>query len=560
MRTMMPGLALALVLGVGVGCTTIPTSGPVISADMDTGLSDVDFDFLPPGPSAGASPEEILAGFIAAGTAAQDNYRVARSYLDTGIFEAWNPNTSVLIRGGEPVITAVSEDVARYEVPVVASIDEFGRYSESPTPANQMLEFGFTKQGDEWRISSLPDGIILTEAAFAEAFASFRLYYFSPGYRELVPDIRWFATRGEVPAKIVRSLLQPPSFWLDQGATVSAFPEGSQLALSPVPITDGVARVDLTTTVLSANELDRQRMLVQLTSSLSQVQGISSARISVNQNELVIPTLGEEGPSLASGRDPRFVVLRDRRFGHLQGGRIEQIDGLSLAVANLVPHKIFYSAGLEQALVTRTDGLWRVREGADPALVDSRLDVVRGVLDNCAYVWSSTGPSDPDMMQVIGADGSVSVMPLDLGADAQLVSFELARDDTRLLLLVQTETGVRVLLAAVSRTNDCVPTGIGEFVELGLLDGNAVDAAWIDDARVAVVVADGTTGAGEVLVLDTSGRSLALGRPSNPAALVGGVGGIAGLRLLSTDGVLYQPRGNGWQATGDRANVLATQR
>jgi hypothetical protein len=406
----------------------------------------------------------------------------------------------------------------------------------------------------------LPDGIVLTEPAFAEAFSSYRLYYFSPGYRELVPDIRWFATRGEVAAKIVRALLAPPSFWLDQGATVSAFPEGSQLALSPIPVTDGVARVDLTTSVLAANEVSRQRMLLQLTASLSQVQGISSARISINQNELVIPALGEDGPSLASGRDPRIVVLRERRFGHLQGGRIEQIEGLSEAVANLIPQKIFYSASLEQALITRADGLWRVRQGAPPALVDSRVGLVRGLIDNCGYVWSSTRESDPDMVQIFASDGSVITLPLELGPEAELVSFELARDDTRLLLLVQTETGVRVLLAAVARTTDCAPTSLGEFVELGPLSGTGVDAAWIDDSRVAVVVKDASAGGGEVLVFDTSGRSLSLGRPASPATLVGGVGGIAGLRLLSDDGAIFQPRGNGWQATGDRATVLATQR
>jgi hypothetical protein len=48
-----------------VGCTSIPSAGPVFSADIDSRLSEVDFDFLPPGPSAGATPEEILAGFIA---------------------------------------------------------------------------------------------------------------------------------------------------------------------------------------------------------------------------------------------------------------------------------------------------------------------------------------------------------------------------------------------------------------------------------------------------------------------------------------------------------------
>ena len=92
----------ALIAALLVGCTSIPSAGPVFSADIDSRLSEVDFDFLPPGPSAGATPEEILAGFIAAGTAAQDNYRVARSYLDSSAIETWNPNASVLIRIGEP--------------------------------------------------------------------------------------------------------------------------------------------------------------------------------------------------------------------------------------------------------------------------------------------------------------------------------------------------------------------------------------------------------------------------------------------------------------------------
>lgn len=541
-------------------CTSIPTTGPVLSAEIDERLSTVDFDILPPGPSAGATPEEILTGFIAAGTAAQENYRVARSYLSEDAAEEWNPNASVLIRSGEPQVTTVSDTVARYIVPVIASVDDFGRYSESPTSASQRLEYRFVQVDGEWRISSLPDGIVLTEAAFAEAFQSYRLYYFSPGYRELVPDVRWFATRGEVPAKIVRALLEPPTFWLNQGATVSAFPQGTQLAVSPITITDGVATVDLTSTVLNADEVSRQRMLLQLTTSLSQVQGISSATISVNQSELVISPLGDEGPSLASGRDSRTVVFRDRRFGFLQGSRIEQIEGLSAAVNNLIPQKIFYSASRNEALVTRTDGLWRVREFAEPGLIDGRPDLVRGALDNCGYVWSSTSLSTPDMLQVFTFDGQAQVLPLELGAEAELVSFELARDDTRLLLLVQTETGVRVLLTAITRTNECAPVGLGELVELGPLTGQAVDAAWIDDSRVAVVTKDTVTGTAEAVLLDMSGRSSSLGQPLNPTTLVGGVGGVSGLRLLSSEGVLYQPRGNGWQATGDRASVLVTQR
>jgi hypothetical protein len=549
-----------LILGVLIGCTSIPQSGPVETADVELGVVDVDFDFLPPGPSTGASPEEILAGFIAAGTAAQNNYRVARSYLTSEAAQDWNPNSSVLIRSGEPTLSSAAGNAITYTVPTVASVDEFGRYLATPVATDQELNFRFSREDDEWRISSLTDVVVLSVPAFQEAFSSYRLYYFSAGYRDLVADVRWFASRGEVSTKIVRSLLAKPSFWLDQGATVSAFPVGTQLALTPIVVTDGVARVDLTTQVLETNEVTRQRMMLQLTTSLAQVQGISSARISVNQNELVIDPLGEAGPTLASGRDSRLMVLRDRRFGYLQGGVVEVADGFSAEVAKLLPQDIFYSDAFGKAVLTRSDGVWVVERDQPARLLDERAGLVRAVVDSCGFTWSSTSESSPEMLQIINQSGQASTLPLDLGEEATLVSFELSRDNTRVLLLVQTETGVRVLLTAVARNEECAPESIGEFVELGPLSGTAVDAAWIDDQQVAVVVKDEQAGAGEAFVFDTSGRSESLGRPTRPQTLVGGVGGVSGLRLLSEDGMLYQPRGNGWQATGDRATALVTQR
>ena len=394
MRTLRVGF-LALVTVFVMACTSIPSSGPVNSTDRTTGVDTSDVDFLPPGPSTGATPEEIIAGFIAAGTAAQENYRVARSYLADEVGEDWNPNASVLIRRGEPLVSLVSNTGARYVVPGIAGVDELGRFSTSASVSSQTLDFRLVLEDNEWRISGLADGIVLTEAAFAEAFSSYRLYYFSAGYRELVPDVRWFASRGEVSSKIVRGLLEAPSFWLDQGATVSAFPEGTQLALTPIPVVDGVASVDLTTRVLTADEITRSRMLTQLTASLAQVQGISSARISVNQSDLVISTLGEEGPSLASGRDPRSVVLRDRRFGYVQGGSVQEIEGLSSAMASLIPQRIFYSAEYDRALATRTDGLWSLEPGSEPIIIDPRAGLVRGIIDNCGFVWSSTRETSP---------------------------------------------------------------------------------------------------------------------------------------------------------------------
>jgi hypothetical protein len=99
---------------------------------------------------------------------------------------------------------------------------------------------------------------------------------------------------------------------------------------------------------------------------------------------------------------------------------------------------------------------------------------------------------------------------------------------------------------------------LGDFVELAQLTGRAVDAAWVDEQQIAVVTRQGSVG--EAVVVDVSGRVSPLGRPSEPKSLVGGVGGVSALRLLTDQGVLFQPRGNGWQATGDRADVLVTQK
>jgi hypothetical protein len=135
---------------------------------------------------------------------------------------------------------------------------------------------------------------------------------------------------------------------------------------------------------------------------------------------------------------------------------------------------------------------------------------------------------------------------------------ELARDNTRVVFVVQTETGVRVLLAAVERDEDCFPQRLGDLVELVQLTGQAVDAAWVDEQEIAVVTRQGAVG--EAVIVDVSGRVQPLGRPSEPVSLVGGVGGVPALRLLTDQGVIFQPRGNGWQATGDRADVLVTQK
>lgn len=548
-------VGIALVL---TACTEIPRSGPVNSVDFELIDDTVDVDFLPPGPSVGASQEEILLGFIAAGTAAQNNYRVARSYLAEDITNEWNPNQVALIRAGEGQVELLDDDTLQYSVPVLASVDESGRYDQAQAIGFQDLVFGFVQENGEWRISEAPPGIVLTEAAFREAFASFRLYYFSADYREVVPDSRWFATRGDVLSKIVRGLIDAPTFWLDQGATVTAFPPGLRLVLPPV-VVNGQALVDVTSVMLETDEQQRQRVLQQLTLSLQQVPGVASVEISVNQIPLAIDLPTEEQVSLSLGRDARLMVVRGREFGYIQGGRIERVEGVSDQVGSLRPSAVFFTPLLQEAAILTDEGVWRIEAGVAPEEpLDPREGLIRPVIDGCGMLWSATQTLGPEALVVFPPDGEPDGVAVELPSDSTLVSMELARDNTRIVFVVQTETGVRVLLAAIERDDECFPQRLGDFVELAQLTGQAVDAAWVDEQNIAVVTRLGAVG--EAITVDVSGRVQPLGRPSEPVTLVAGVGGVPALRLLTDQGVIFQPRGNGWQATGDRADVLVTQK
>jgi hypothetical protein len=550
--------AVAGVVLVLTACTEIPRFGTVNSVDFEQIDDTVDVDFLPPGPSVGASQEEILLGFIAAGTAAQNNYRVARSYLAEDISNEWNPNQVALIRAGEGEVQVVDDLTLQFSVPVLASVDESGRYDQAQAIGFQDLAFGFVQENGEWRISDAPPGIVLTEAAFREAFASFRLYYFSADYREVVPDSRWFATRGDVLSKIVRGLIDAPTFWLDQGATVTAFPPGLRLVLPPV-VVNGQALVDVTSVMLETDELQRQRVLQQLTLSLQQVPGVASVEMSVNQIPLSIDLPTEEQVSLSLGRDARAMVVRGREFGYVQGGRIERIDGVSDQVGALRPSGVFFSPLRQEAGIVTEEGVWRIGPGLAPLEpLDAREGLIRPVIDGCGMLWSATGTLGQEALLVFPPLGEPDDVTVELPIDSTLVTMELARDNTRIVFVVQTETGVRVLLAAIERDDECFPQRLGDFVELAQLTGQAVDAAWVDEQGIAVVTRLGSVG--EAVIVDVSGRVQPLGRPSEPVTLVGGVGGVPALRLLTDQGVIFQPRGNGWQATGDRADVLVTQK
>lgn len=282
--------ALLLSASLLSGCAQLPTKVDIKSGPELVAPEAADFSYyVPTGPVEGASQQEIVSGFLAAGTGPQNDYSVARDFLTDEFAQRWNPAAEVLIRDGAPGFTPSGDNSLIVDVRVGASVDEHGSYQENLEPEQVTLRFTLEREDGEWRISRAPNLTVVTSPVFSVVFNGFQVYFYNNTQNALVSDLRWFPSRASTGTKLVNALLAGPSAHLAQGV-VSTIPQGTKLTIDAVNIQDGVAKVDFDSTALEADALERRLMLTQLRATLMQLVGVSDVQISINNSpQEIIP-------------------------------------------------------------------------------------------------------------------------------------------------------------------------------------------------------------------------------------------------------------------------------
>ena len=545
--------AIAVLLS---ACVGIPTSGSVIAGREVSELEEGEFEIFPEGPVSGADQESILRGFTTA-FSGSGNYEVARQFLTRELAESWDPRANVLVRNAAPRFVEIDGDSMEYSVITSASVDASGSYG-SFTPATQSLPYQFVQEDGEWRISSAPDGIVLSSGTFTNLFAEHTLYFLDPTRQSLVPDLRWFPA-GTAATRVVSALLDGPPPWL-QGAVGTAFPDGTQLT-SPqlVAVESNIAIVDLTAEALAADEGQRQLMRVQLEASLGNLASVSSVEISVAGTPLTVLEAGQNAPQPHPQIDNRALVMKDGEFGYYANDRVAPIDGLSNKIVETNPRDATVSAGGDRAVALGEGGVYLVSAQAEsPLLVDSRPGLTAPSLDNYGFVWSAQA-ADPTSIRVFDSDGNASEVAATLPAGATIVSLTVSRDGARVAIFLDTNAGPRLIVAAIGRdaNRNQLPVILGEpKVDVISNAGTAIDATWLDELSVATLSRGETETAVEVYTI--GGQRTSLGSPGDAIAIVGG-NSANGLRVLGSDGEISARRGSGWQG-GLVGTFIATQR
>ena len=269
-------------------CSGLPSSSPVQSGRSVDEKVAPEVRIVVPPPAAGASPEQIVRGFLRAGAAFQESadngQPVGNAYLAPGSAGRWRPTSSVTVfdRATTVTVEALLGDKVRASVAVVAVVDDTGYYREVAPGTLAEVVLGLVRASGEWRLELPPDGfgLWLNTDDFGRVFGAHRVHYPVVGGRHLVPDVRWFASGPRLVTALARAQLGPVPDYL-AGAVETGFPAGATLAVDAVSVDNGVATVVLTPPAIEADLPHRRAIWAQLVATLLPVPGVQGVVIDV---------------------------------------------------------------------------------------------------------------------------------------------------------------------------------------------------------------------------------------------------------------------------------------
>ncbi|MFC8516567.1 LpqB family beta-propeller domain-containing protein [Streptomyces sp. NPDC057257] len=250
------------------GCASMPDSGDLRGVDS-TPQQDTQVRVFAMPPQENAQPVEIVSGFLEALTSDDPNYSTARQYLTAAASKAWKPGLSTMVLtdgpGADVHHTNGREETDEVSYTLtgtkVARVDSQQSYAPASGRYSAPLHLALDKKTKQWRIDSLPQGVVMGKSDFQRNYMSVNKYYFASNtvartapQPTAVADPVYVRRRVDPMTQMVRSVLNGPTSWLNPVVRTS-FPTGTALqkgvsSLTPddqnkltVPLNANAARV-----------------------------------------------------------------------------------------------------------------------------------------------------------------------------------------------------------------------------------------------------------------------------------------------------------------------------
>jgi hypothetical protein len=566
---------VAAALLVLAACSSVPTTGPIEQGPVvDSGESTQFIRVIAAPPSTGATPEQVVRGFLEANASLEDDHGIARRYLTPDAAASWAPGhrTTVysvssldVVPGDEAVTTPVGTRV-RTSIDVVGDLLDDGSLQtvDPARPRRIVMTLEKAPQPEsnlppEWRIADPPNELLVSDTDLRRAFREQQVFFLAESSQTLVPDTRLLPVVGPtVATALAERVLAGPSAWLAPGVEPST-PEGTALAFGSVPVADGLATVELTDRALAASPEQRRALSAALTWTLTQLPDVSAVEVLVAGGPYQVPgvsavmdraTWQSIAPDHAllgpAGSDvPAAFVLRKDRVQRITDAGETSIPLPPEVVGKLSGLSVSLDERRASLIDTRGRVLWLFqfdnRSGARPFPVSGSGS---GSFAPDGSFWFT----DKGNLRRVSQGGTETAVPV-VGAPPRGIDLvRIARDGVRVAVVADG----RLLVGVVQHDADGAPTVASLHRIVGDLT-QVRDVSWRTATDLDVLGSLSKTGRQLVRIGVGSGNAQGLRAPTGTWDVAAAPS--ATTLAVAADRIVYENVGLQWrqQAPGDSA-------
>ncbi|CAB4928514.1 MAG: hypothetical protein F2842_00485 [Actinobacteria bacterium] len=538
---------------------TIPESGPIVEGPVvGAGSDNQVIRVIARPPTPGATPVEIVNGFLEASASYDDDYAIAREYLTAGASVGWDPGVETRIYDGAGVkVEPDGFDRVTFSAPLLGRIDGEGSYLVADAGETGRSDFRLVLDSGEWRIISVPTGLLLSRGDVERSYRTVNLYFLDPQFTTLVPDPISVPNSGSgLATTLVRRLLEGPTEWLAP-AVRTAVPNGVSLAIDSVPVVNGVAEISLDPRVLTTDQSTRAAMSAQIVWTLRQVPEVTGVSITAGGVSLAVP--GQ--PSVQSrdswpAYDPNAMTPNTAPLALSARGVVQVEAAYSAPVAGAAGRSDQPLSTLAVALdEQRVAGFDKERVTLlEAPLIDGGAFRVRA--QGAGMASASFGPDgalwwveSKGVRTISATSNTVQPVAVEGIGTGRVVGIAIARDGTRAALLIRRGPQVELNLVRIERRGDSLRLTAPRRVEARI--SSTVDVAWASADQLAVL---GTEGAGplEVFTVRIGAQSVrSVVAPAKSVTVAAApvstmLAGVSDGSVLAYDALAWQQLMTGW--------------
>jgi hypothetical protein len=449
---------LPLVTACGVG---MPVDGKVVEAGpgpQTTSVPGISIDPRPP--QDGASPTEIVQGFLDAMLATPIQTRSAQQFLTKGARTSWDPTQGTVVydekgvpRGGAAGVNVDLTDAYR--------LDGRGAWQGALPASGRRLSFRLAREDGQWRIASAPDALIVPISWFEARYTQLSLYFFDQTGRVLVPEPVFVPRGNQLATTLVRDLVAGPPAQL-AGVVRSFLPIGVGEGLSVPVDARGTADIALTGGSDQPAQPTAQALTLltaQLGWTLRQDPSVTSIRLSVGGRPVQLSG-GRNEFSVSDGPeyDPAGYQTSSQIFGLDSRGRLVSGQPPTLTpVTGLFGtrteglREVAVDLDGEQAAGITTAGtavrVAPVRGDGQVRTVALGTDLLRPAWDAAGRMWLVDRTSDGAQVSYVDAGGGRHEVDVPRITGADVTRFLVSRDGTRLVAVRRGADDDRLLVS-----------------------------------------------------------------------------------------------------------------